>query len=943
MAANEIPPDQFAQLNERLSYLEQVFSQQIARIYAIEQRLGMVPPPVKYTPPPDPAMAEKPPQYRAPTPAATETYQPEPERTAKPLKPEHSVQPSHKPVIPEASAPEFKDFTKAGKSAASSSWFSLEGKDLEALIGGNWFSRIGIFAIILSVGFFLKLAFENQWIGATGRVMIGVVAGISMLFGGERMRAKNYRYYAHGLSGGGIAILYLTLFAAFARYHLIGQMPAFVLMSLVTATAVLLAARYDALAIAILGLIGGFLTPILLSTGKDNQVGLFSYITLLNLGVLALAYFKQWRFLNFLTFIATVLMSAAWADEWYAPEKLWTTIFFFTLLFAIFALLAIFHNVLNRKPVEWPEILLILVNAGFYFSACYGLLESGYYSYLGLFAVLVSAFYLGLGYLTYSRDREDKYLILTFLGLASLFLTLAVPIQLNQHWVTMAWAIEGVILTWIGLRADHRGTRFSAVVVFVIAVFHWLMIDLGEFAFRGQSNFTPLFNRRAISCIALIACLAGAAWLYRRYGEKVAEQEKLVLAGSFALAANALAVLWLSLDLRDYFEQAKAPLRLLVDDEPWQWDAISKLDSIKHMLLTLLWCVYGSALLWFGFAKRLQPLRRSALLLLGLAGFKVLLFDAQYYAAPWRTLILNPVFASYAIMVATLAASYWRYLRSEANEIKERDSILMALQAGANLLALIGLSLEINGHFTARQRGDERYLRTSLTSTKQFVLTALWSIYGASILAIGVKSAKRWLRIGALGLLALTIFKVLIIDLWDSVYGRTPLFNQTFAAFMIIVAALAYAYWLYSNASGLEENLRSRITRLLLISANLLAVFALSTESDSYFSAAMGPLDFGSESWREANLSRQLWLSVIWAVYSGGMLAVGLWRRNRLLRLMALSLLGLTILKVFLVDLSSLDKIYRVISFVVLGVILLAVSFLYQRSQQRMAGGNNEG
>lgn len=940
MAANELPPDQSAQLDERLSYLEQVFSQQIARIYAIEQRLGMVPPPVKYTPPPEPAISEKSPQYTVP--AATESYQPEPERTAKPLKPEPSVQTSYQTPTPEILAPEFKEFTRAGKSAASPGWFSLEGKDLEALIGGNWFSRIGILAIILSAGFFLKLAFENQWIGATGRVMIGVAAGIGMLFSGERMRAKNYRYYAHGLSGGGIAILYLTLFAAFARYHLIGQMPAFVLMSLVTATAVLLAARYDALAIAILGLIGGFLTPILLSTGKDNQVGLFSYITLLNLGVLALAYFKQWRVLNFLTFIATVLMSAAWADEWYAPEKLWTTIFFFTLLFAIFALLAILHNVLNREPVEWPEILLILVNAALYFSACYGLLESGYYSYLGLFAVLVSAFYLGLGYLTYSRDREDKYLILTFLGLASLFLTLAVPIQLNQHWVTMAWAIEGVILTWIGLRADHRWTRYSAVLVFVIALFHWLMIDLGEFAFRGQSSFTPLFNRRAISCIALIACLAGAAWLYRRYGEKVAEQEKLVLAGSFALAANALAVLWLSLDLRDYFEQAKAPLRLLVNDEPWQWDAISKLDSVKHMLLTLLWCVYGSALLWFGFVKRLKPLRWSALLLFGLASVKVLFLDSQYYAAPWRTLILNPVFASYAIMVATLAAGYWRYLRSEAGEIQERDALMMALQAGANLLTLIGLSLEINGHFTARQPVDERYLRTSLTSTKQFALTALWSIYGATTLAIGINRGKKWLRIGALGLLALTVFKVLILDLWDSVDGRMPMVNQTFAAFMIVVAALAYGYILYSRALEMEENLRSKITRLLLIAANLLAVFALSVESDSYFSAALKPLEYGSESWRETELSRQLGLSVIWAVYSGGMLAVGLWRRNRLLRLMALSLLGLTILKVFLVDLSSLDKIYRVISFVVLGVILLAVSFLYQRSQQRMAGGGNE-
>src|SRR6185295_13380087 len=232
------------------------------------------------------------------------------------------------------------------------------GSDLEARIGGNWFNRIGIIAICFGVAFFLKYAFDNEWIGPGGRVLIGVAIGIGFLVGGERLRNR-YASYAYGLTGGGLAILYLAIwFASQNRYNLIPQMLAFILMAGVTATGSLLAARYDALPIAVLALIGGFLTPILLSTGVDDETGLFGYIALLDAGVLALAYSKQWRSLNYLAFVSTVLMFAAWMAEWYDSGKLWTTIFFLTLFFVIFALLAVLYNVVNKRPARWPDLSL---------------------------------------------------------------------------------------------------------------------------------------------------------------------------------------------------------------------------------------------------------------------------------------------------------------------------------------------------------------------------------------------------------------------------------------------------------------------------------------------------------------------------------------------------------------------------------------------------------
>ena len=175
------------------------------------------------------------------------------------------------------------------------------------------------------------------------------------------------------LSGGGLLILYLSIYAARAFYGMTGQPAAFLLMSLVTAAAVALSVRHDALPIAILGLTGGFLTPVLLSTGQDKQVALFTYVALLDAGVLAVAYFKRWRVLDFLSFFATAAMFVGWMDVHYAPEKLGPTLFFLTLFFLLFSALAPVHNVLPRQGTRWYDVLLIVVNATFYYTLAYAL------------------------------------------------------------------------------------------------------------------------------------------------------------------------------------------------------------------------------------------------------------------------------------------------------------------------------------------------------------------------------------------------------------------------------------------------------------------------------------------------------------------------------------------------------------------------------------------
>lgn len=794
------------QLVERLDHLERVLQANTARLHAVEQRLGV-----------------EPPRPARPRPTLRERYPGEPEKAASAI---HATEPGDiaaegarapQGVLPRAAAtyaggasgeadgnapaaPVGDETAPKGGGSGAGAGRGGGRRDLESLIGGSLFNWAGIIAVTLAVAFFLKLAFDNQWIGPRVRATLGGAAGLALLAVGERLRGRGLRQYAFVLSGGGILILYLSIYAAYNFYQLITQPPAFLLMAAVTATAVLLSVRLNALPVAVLGLAGGFLTPVLLSTGVDNEVALFTYVALLDAGVLSVAYFKRWRTLDFLSFAGTVLTTLGWADAFYRREKLWTTLVFLTVFFVLYSLLAVFHNVLRRRRSRWFDVALASANATFYFGLSYFMLaDAGYGSATPASqALLVSAYFTGLFYTAWRWSREDRLLSYAYVGLGVTFFTVAAAIQLDLQWVTVAWAVEGLMLTWVGLRSGEGAPRHAALVVYGVAVLHWLSFDAPDFAFAG-GDFVPLLNRRALSCAVLVGALAGGAWLYRRGGEGPGERERSAASALFVLLANALALVLLTLDLSDYFERQKA----LAGGRAAGF-ASDRLENARQFSLSALWTIYGAGLLAYGARRGFRALRYAGAVLLVLATVKVLVVDLGFYAAPWHV----------------------------------------------------------------------------------------------------------------------------------------PVFNQTFMAFALLVASYALAARLYAGGAGVGEEERAAAPALVVV-AHVLAVVALSAEAAGYFDAGRVSLtDTGRL--RDLGLAKQLSLSVVWALYGAGLLLAGRVRRARLLRLMSLALLSLTTLKVFFWDLASLDRAYRIVSFVVLGAILLAVSYLYQRSQQQQRAAAEE-
>lgn len=332
----------------------------------------------------------------------------------------------------------------------------------------RWLGRIGAIAVLLGVVFFLKYAFDNNWIGPVGRVSIGVLFGIVMAGLGQRIRTK-YQNYSDILIACGVGVLYLSIYASYGFYHLVIPAVALFLMALVTAFALLIAVVDGSIGLAVFATLGGFATPVALSTGENHLVGLSLYMIILDLGVFGAAFYKKWLKLNVIAFIGTLFLFEGWMSTYYSEAQLAMTFLFGSVFFGLFLATSILHHLLRKEPTTVSDLLLITANAAWYFSLGYRLFDPLYHEYLGFFAFLLSALYLAIAYVSFSSNRADRTLNLFLPGIAVVFLTIAIPLQLTGLYISVAWLAEAVVLLATSLYLRER----------VMQVFAWLVLVLG--------------------------------------------------------------------------------------------------------------------------------------------------------------------------------------------------------------------------------------------------------------------------------------------------------------------------------------------------------------------------------------------------------------------------------------------------------------------------------
>jgi uncharacterized membrane protein len=496
-------------------------------------------------------------------------------------------------------------------------------ESLETRIGGRWLNRIGIVAVVIGVAFFIKYAFDNNWIGPTGRVVLGIISGLGFIGWGQYLYHK-YRIYAQGLIGGGIAILYVSIFAAHDFYSLIPYGAALAAVAFITAAAVILSSVNDDIALFIIVLLGGFATPLLLGFSEDHQVSLLTFVTVLDLGVLAAAYKKDWKVINFLAFFATLIIFGIWADKFYIHEShLAGTQVFLTIFLVIFAALSFSYNITHRKKTSVWDLLLVVAAAFSFFSASYANLTPEYKSLMGLFAGIMAAVYFGLGYLTYRRNAGDRLLILGFYSVALAFIAVMIPIELDGAWVTVGWATQAAALVWIGLATQSRAVGVGGLVLFLLVLGRLFILDFDVDI--TAETFRILLNERFLTGLYTAAALGFGAVMGRYYLKKDPEDTFRKVSGTMLfIAAHLVMIATLSAEAYGYFDLERTAVSAA------QGDAYRMIDAIlyaQRLSLSGIWMIYSAALIVFGIAAKNRSARIFAIALFAVTIFKVFFFD----------------------------------------------------------------------------------------------------------------------------------------------------------------------------------------------------------------------------------------------------------------------------------------------------------------------------
>ena len=374
-----------------------------------------------------------------------------------------------RPTFSEAEA----DTPQAGEMPAPKEpgWLS------KLLFGGNILAKIGVVLLIFGVGSALKLAAEFGVLPAEARLGIAALFGVALGVLGWRKRA-GHEMFGFALQGGGVAVLYLVVYFALTRYALIGTTAAFALFVLLGIGGMLLAAIQDGRTLAVLGMIGAFLAPILASSDTGNHVVLFSYFTLLNLFIFGLSWFRSWRSLNVAGFLLTFAIGVNWGLKFYRPEYFATTEPFLVVLFLIYSLIPIVFA-LRAAPgtaaVDRVDAMLIFgtpVVCGFLQVPLVEPFEYG----LAWSAGLTGLYYLALAFIVAGRRREELSVLaesLRWVGAA--LLTLAVPFAFGARTTVALWALEGAAAAWMGAKRERTRIALAGLALQLVAGGYFLL------------------------------------------------------------------------------------------------------------------------------------------------------------------------------------------------------------------------------------------------------------------------------------------------------------------------------------------------------------------------------------------------------------------------------------------------------------------------------------
>ncbi|PIP28565.1 MAG: hypothetical protein COX29_00440 [Candidatus Moranbacteria bacterium CG23_combo_of_CG06-09_8_20_14_all_35_22] len=438
-----------------------------------------------------------------------------------------------------------------------------------------------------------------------------------------------------------------------------------------------LSLRYNSISLIIVSILGGFATPFLVSNGQNNQIGLLSYILLLDLAILVVSIFKKWRTLNIIGFIGTIIVFSVWAGEYYERKDLFLTMFFLTLFFITYSISSLIYNLVKKENSTGIEQVLTLFTGVVYFLASFILLDHDYHIIMGFFALVLATYYFLWAYSVRILTPEDKnlYDFLAFLTIG--FITITMPIQFKQNIITISWTIEAVILFILGMRLNKESLK-----VFGFVIFGLVLLKLLSFDSVYKNTYLTIFNKVSFTFLFVIMASYISAFIFKKLSENQENENKFLnikqIIASFIIIANLLTIFIGSREIMFFWNKKIEIFRNIENNKNLEkkrlaplnsynsnyyrsddvyYEQVKKMKNKSSVSLSIFWLIYGIILMSIGIFGKYKAVRIGGMLLFILAILKLFFYDLWELGTLYR--IISSI--SLGIVLLGISFSYQKY------------------------------------------------------------------------------------------------------------------------------------------------------------------------------------------------------------------------------------------------------------------------------------------
>ncbi|MBK9256383.1 MAG: DUF2339 domain-containing protein [Saprospiraceae bacterium] len=651
--------------------------------------------------------------------------------------------------------------------------------DLEKFIGENLINKIGIIILILGVGIGAKYAIDNELISPLTRIILGYLVGLGLLAVAVKLK-NNYHNFSAVLLSGAMAIIYFITFLAYTMYGLIPQIPAFVIMVFFTIFTVIAAISYNKSVIAHIGLIGAYAVPFLLSE-NSGQVGfLFSYITIINIGILFISFRRYWKSLYYVAFALTWIIYLFWYVSDYQKQLHFSLAFGFLLcFFVIFYATFLSYKLIKKQNFEAGDIIMLLVNSFLFYGLGYTILEShptGVH-FLGLFTLSNGIIHFVVSYLIYKKYKSvDKSLFYLIAGLVLIFITIAIPVQLDGNKVTLLWIGEALLLFWIGRTKQlefYEKLSYPLMALAIFSIFEdWQVVYNSYNPEIESTRITPLFNVHFLSSV-LFLCAMGLINYVNKKSQETSEWAKshnILTFINFCLPAIWVVTLYfaIAMEISLYWDQLYADSVITINDQNQDYPKEFKnSDLLKFKALWLInyTLLFVSILSFVSIHK--MKVKYMSYLNLVISFMVILVFLvvglytlgelrdnylsqtlSQYYVRDYKSVAIR--YVSLAFLFMTLYACY---------KLSKQDFINMRVKTAFDLLFSISIL------WIASSELIHWMEITRSTQSDKLGLSILWGCFALLLIITGIRQGKKHLRIAAIFLFSITLLKLFFYDI----------------------------------------------------------------------------------------------------------------------------------------------------------------------------------